>query len=63
MKVTAISRVFFSDRNTSAQYNMLDKVEHVLTQLGLDTDIKDKEKVMIKTHMGLWGNTNHIRPA
>ncbi len=34
-----------------------------MTKIGLDSDLKENEKVMIKTHMGLWGNTNHIRPA
>ncbi|MFW9909351.1 MAG: DUF362 domain-containing protein [Candidatus Thorarchaeota archaeon] len=57
------SKVYFSDRNTSAYYNMLDKVEHVFEKLGLNSDIRESEKVIIKTHMGLWGNTNHIRPA
>ncbi|MHA2423785.1 MAG: DUF362 domain-containing protein [Candidatus Thorarchaeota archaeon] len=58
-----MSKVYFSDRNTTSQYNMLDKVEHVLTEMGLAKDLQENEKVMIKTHMGLWGNTNHIRPA
>jgi uncharacterized Fe-S center protein len=58
-----MTKVFYSDRNTTTQYNMLDKVEHVLTKMGLSKEIKKNEKVMIKTHMGLWGNTNHIRPA
>ena len=42
---------------------MLDKLEHVFRELGLMDDIKSGDKVMIKTHYGLYGNTNHIRPA
>ncbi|MFW9925910.1 MAG: DUF362 domain-containing protein [Candidatus Thorarchaeota archaeon] len=55
--------VFFADRQTRPDYNMLDKLEHVFDELGLHESIKDGEKVMIKTHFGLYGNTNHIRPA
>ncbi len=57
------SKVYFSDRNTEAWYNMLDKLEHVFNELGLSEAIQKDAKVMIKTHMGLYGNTNHIRPA
>lgn len=56
-------KVFFADRQTSPDYNMLDKLEHVFDELGLRDAIKEDEKVMIKTHFGLYGNTNHIRPA
>ncbi|MBD3405710.1 MAG: DUF362 domain-containing protein [Candidatus Lokiarchaeota archaeon] len=56
-------KVFFSDRVTDSSYNMLDKLEHVFQELNLDLSIVDGEKVMIKTHMGLYGNTNYIRPA
>jgi len=55
--------VFFADRQTRADYNMLDKLEHVFDELGLRDSINEGEKVMIKTHFGLYGNTNHIRPA
>ena len=57
------SKVYFSDRNTESWYNMLDKLEHVCIELGLKEAIQKDSKVMIKTHMGLYGNTNHIRPA
>lgn len=56
-------KVFFADRQTRPDYNMLDKLEHVFNELGLPKSIRDGEKVMIKTHFGLYGNTNHIRPA
>lgn len=56
-------QVFFTDRQTRPDYNMLDKLEHVFNELGLRDSIKDGEKVMIKTHFGLYGNTNYIRPA
>jgi len=55
--------VFFTDRKTESSYNMLDKLEHVFTELGLDKVIQSGNKVMIKTHMGLHGNTNHLRPV
>ncbi len=57
------SRVFFTDRKAETYYNMLDKLEHVLSELGLSRAIKRGDKVMIKTHFGQWGNTNYIRPA
>ena len=56
-------KVFFADRKARSDYNMLDKLEHVFKELALDTGIKTGDKVMIKTHFGLYGNTNHIRPA
>ena len=57
------TKVFFADRQTRPDYNMLDKLEHVFDELGLGETIKAGDKVMIKTHFGLYGNTNHIRPA
>ena len=59
----AKSRVLFTDRKAEAWYNMLDKLEHVFTELGLPQAIRKGDKVMIKTHFGQWGNTNYIRPA
>ncbi|TXT54209.1 MAG: hypothetical protein BAJATHORv1_80016 [Candidatus Thorarchaeota archaeon] len=59
----SVPKVYFSDRKTSAHYNMLDKLEHVFQELGLSEHIQEGDKVMIKTHMGLYGNTNYIRPA
>ena len=56
-------KVFFADRQTRPDYNMLDKLEHIFDELGLNESIKEGEKVMIKTHFGLYGNTNYIRPA
>ena len=56
-------KVFFANRQTRPDYNMLDKLEHVFDELGLRNAIKVGDKVMIKTHFGLYGNTNHIRPA
>ena len=56
-------KVFFADRQTRADYNMLDKLEHVFRELDLMDGIQTGDKVMIKTHFGLYGNTNHIRPA
>ena len=56
-------KVLFADRQTRPDYNMLDKLEHVFDELGLRNAIKDGDRVMIKTHFGLYGNTNHIRPA
>lgn len=56
-------RVFFTDRKAEPYYNMLDKLEHVLKELGLPQAIGEGDKVMIKTHFGQWGNTNYIRPA
>jgi uncharacterized Fe-S center protein len=56
-------KVFFADRQTRPDYNMLDKLEHIYEELGLNDSIKAGEKVMIKTHFGLYGNTNYIRPA
>ncbi|MFW9845510.1 MAG: DUF362 domain-containing protein, partial [Candidatus Thorarchaeota archaeon] len=56
-------KVFFTDRQAKPDYNMLDKLEHVFNELGLPSAIQSDEKVMIKTHFGLYGNTNHIRPA
>lgn len=57
------SRVLFTDRKAEPYYNMLDKLEHVLKELGLPQTIEKGDKVMIKTHFGQWGNTNYIRPA
>lgn len=57
------SKVFFTDRKAEPYYNMLDKLEHVLTELGLPKAIRKGDRVMIKTHFGQWGNTNYIRPA
>ncbi len=58
-----MSKVYFSDRNAESHYNMLDKLEHVLTEMGFLDAIDEGEKVMVKTHFGQWGNTNYIRPA
>ncbi|MGY5856035.1 MAG: DUF362 domain-containing protein [Candidatus Thorarchaeota archaeon] len=57
------SKVYFTDRQTRADYNMLDKLEHIFKELGLDKAIKPGEKIMVKTHFGQWGNTNYLRPA
>ena len=57
------SRVLFTDRKAEPYYNMLDKLEHVLKELGLPQTIEKGDKVMIKAHFGQWGNTNYIRPA
>jgi uncharacterized Fe-S center protein len=46
-------KVFFADRQTRPDYNMLDKLEHVFEEMGLKKSIKPGEKVMIKTHFGL----------
>ncbi len=56
-------KVFFADRQARPDYNMLDKLEHVFNEMGLPELVEPNEKVMIKTHFGLYGNTNHIRPA
>ncbi len=61
--VVTMTKVYFSDRNTSSSYNMLDKLEHIFKKLKLHSSIKEGERVMIKTHLGLYGNTNYIRPA
>jgi uncharacterized Fe-S center protein len=57
------SKVYFTDRQTRTDYNMLDKLEHIFNELGLDKAIKPGEKIMVKTHFGQWGNTNYLRPA
>ncbi|MHA2193872.1 MAG: DUF362 domain-containing protein, partial [Candidatus Thorarchaeota archaeon] len=56
------SKVYFTDRQARTDYNMIDKLEHVFKELGLDNEIKSGEK-MVKTHFGQWGNTNYLRPA
>ncbi|MFX0054551.1 MAG: DUF362 domain-containing protein [Promethearchaeota archaeon] len=56
-------KVYFANRQARPDYNMLDKLEHVFIEMGLPDAIQADEKVMIKTHFGLYGNTNHIRPA
>jgi uncharacterized Fe-S center protein len=55
--------VYFTDRNADAEYNMLDKIEHIFEKLGLKKAIKKGFRVQIKTHFGNWGNTNYLRPA
>jgi uncharacterized Fe-S center protein len=57
------SKVFFTDRQTRSDYNMLDKLEQIFTELGLDKAIAPGEKIMVKAHFGQWGNTNYMRPA
>ncbi len=57
------SSVYFTDRITEPMDNMLDRLEKVIKKLGLLDDISPGDTVMIKTHFGVWGNTNHIRPA
>ncbi len=57
------SKVFFTDRQARPDYNMLDKLEHIFKELGLDKEIRPGDKVMVKTHFGQWGNTNYLRPA
>ncbi|MHA2210447.1 MAG: DUF362 domain-containing protein [Candidatus Thorarchaeota archaeon] len=57
------SKVYFTDRQARTDYNMIDKLEHVFKELGLDNEIKSGEKIMVKTHFGQWGNTNYLRPA
>ncbi len=57
------SKVYFTDRQTRTDYNMIDKLEHIFNELGLDKTIKPGEKIMVKTHFGQWGNTNYLRPA
>ena len=59
----ATTKVSFSDSRTNANFNMLDKIESIFKNLGLVEAIADNDKVMIKTHFGQWGNTNHVRPA
>jgi len=51
--IIADARVFFTYRNTSSRYNMLDKLEHIFKKLGLDTSIAHGDRVMINTPMGL----------
>ncbi|MFW9768992.1 MAG: DUF362 domain-containing protein [Candidatus Thorarchaeota archaeon] len=58
-----VSKVFFTDRQTRTDYNMIDKLEHIFNELKLDKAIQSGEKVMVKTHFGQWGNTNYLRPA
>ncbi|UCE09250.1 MAG: DUF362 domain-containing protein [Candidatus Thorarchaeota archaeon] len=55
--------VYFSDRNTESTNNMLDKLERICGELGLPDAIGEGDRVMIKTHYGLVGNTNHVRPV
>ncbi|MFW9966506.1 MAG: DUF362 domain-containing protein [Candidatus Thorarchaeota archaeon] len=57
------SKVYFTDRQARPDYSMIDKLEHIFNELGLDKEIKAGEKVMVKTHFGQWGNTNYLRPA
>ena len=57
------SKVYFTDRQTRTDYNMIDKLEHIFKELGLDKAIKPGEKIMVKTHFGQWGNTNYLRPS
>lgn len=57
------SKVFFTDRKATSDYNMLDKLEHIYRSLGLGDAIEEGSKVMVKTHFGQYGNTNYIRPA
>jgi uncharacterized Fe-S center protein len=57
------STVFFTDRQTRTDYNMIDKLEHIFNELRLNEAIQPGEKVMVKTHFGQWGNTNYLRPA
>ncbi|NHI88271.1 MAG: DUF362 domain-containing protein [Candidatus Thorarchaeota archaeon] len=57
------SKVYFTDRQTRTDYNMIDKLEHVFNELGLNKAIKQGDKIMVKTHFGQWGNTNYLRPA
>ncbi|MGY5854263.1 MAG: DUF362 domain-containing protein [Candidatus Thorarchaeota archaeon] len=57
------SKVYFTDRKSQTYYNMLDKLEHIFVELGLDKVIQPGQKVMVKTHFGAWGNTNYLRPA
>ncbi|UCE09252.1 MAG: DUF362 domain-containing protein [Candidatus Thorarchaeota archaeon] len=58
-----MSKVIFTDRSAEPHYNMLDKLEHVFQELGLDEAIQPGTRVQVKTHFGNWGNTNYIRPA
>ncbi|MHA1925223.1 MAG: hypothetical protein ACW974_04865 [Candidatus Thorarchaeota archaeon] len=48
------SKVYFTDRQARPDYNMIDKLEHVFKELGLNEEIKSGEKIMVKTHFGQW---------
>lgn len=57
------AKVYFTDRQTRTDFNMLDKIEFIFAKMGLKKAIKKGYKVMIKTHFGSWGNTNYLRPV
>jgi len=63
LKAFKMTKVFYADTLTNPQYNMLDKMEHIYESLMLEKSIQPGDRVMIKTHFGLYGNTNHIRPV
>jgi uncharacterized Fe-S center protein len=54
--------VIFSNLRAGYTTNMLDKVENLLKEAGIEKRIKKGDLVAIKVHFGELGNTSFIRP-
>lgn len=57
-----MSSVFFADLRATSKKNLLDKVDRLFDQAGLNEIIKPKELVALKVHFGERGNMAYIRP-
>jgi uncharacterized Fe-S center protein len=55
--------VWFVDRTVRPRYSMLDKLEVLWKNIGLEQAIQKDSRVIIKTHFGAYGNLMHLRPA
>ncbi|MDK2887604.1 MAG: uncharacterized protein PWP72_482 [Thermoanaerobacter sp.] len=56
------ARVFFADMRAKQKENLLDKVEKLFRQAGMEKLIAPRDLVAFKIHFGERGNTGYIRP-
>ncbi len=60
------SKVYFVDfkmREKAKRKNVLEKIDVLFEESGLDEIFEENDIVAIKTHFGTWGSTRYLRPV
>lgn len=57
-----MSKVYFTDFRTTQDYNLLDKLDRLITEAGIDDIAFDRKFTAIKLHFGEPGNLAFLRP-
>lgn len=60
--VTPVSKVYFTNFRTTAKLNLLQKLEKLVKQAGIDAIDFQNKYVAIKVHFGEPGNLAYLRP-